>query len=50
LRDVARFVSEKLATIQGVISTATHFMLKVYKDHGLLAAPETKDERLPITP
>ncbi|HZM05437.1 MAG TPA: Lrp/AsnC family transcriptional regulator [Candidatus Saccharimonadales bacterium] len=50
LREVARFVSEKLATIQGVISTATHFMLKVYKDHGLLVAPENNEERLAITP
>jgi DNA-binding Lrp family transcriptional regulator len=50
LREVARFVSEKLATIQGVISTATHFMLKVYKEHGLLAAPENKEERLAVTP
>ena len=31
LREVATFVSEKLATIQGVVSTATHFMLKTYK-------------------
>jgi DNA-binding Lrp family transcriptional regulator len=50
LREVARFVAEKLSTIQGVISTATHFMLKVYKEHGLLAAPENKEERLAITP
>src|SRR5262249_31367794 len=35
LREVATFVSEKLATIQGVISTATHFMLKPYKDQGI---------------
>src|SRR5581483_490935 len=36
LREVARFVSEKLATVQGVISTATHFMLKPYKEQGML--------------
>ena len=36
LREVATFVSEKLATIQGVVSTATHFMLKVYKEQGML--------------
>src|ERR1039458_9954536 len=48
LREVARFVAEKLATIQGVISTATHFMLKVYKEHGLLAHEEGKEERLAV--
>ena len=50
LREVARFVSEKLATIQGVISTATHFMLKVYKDHGILVSEDGKDERLAVSP
>ncbi|MGP8200326.1 MAG: Lrp/AsnC family transcriptional regulator [Limisphaerales bacterium] len=50
LREVARFVSEKLATIQGVISTATHFMLKVYKDHGILVSEDGKEERLAVAP
>ena len=50
LREVAAFVSEKLATIQGVISTATHFMLKVYKEQGLLARAEANEERLPVSP
>ena len=50
LREVARFVAEKLATIQGVISTATHFMLKVYKDHGILVSEEGKEERLAVAP
>jgi DNA-binding Lrp family transcriptional regulator len=50
LRDVATFVSEKLATIQGVISTATHFMLKPYKQHGILMRMEAKEERLAVTP
>ena len=50
LREVAAFVSEKLATIQGVISTATHFMLKVYKEQGLLARPEATEERLAVSP
>jgi DNA-binding Lrp family transcriptional regulator len=50
LREVARFVSEKLATIQGVISTATHFMLKVYKDHGMLVSEDGHEERLAVTP
>jgi DNA-binding Lrp family transcriptional regulator len=50
LREVATFVSEKLATIHGVVSTATHFMLKVYKDHGLLIHTESNEERLAVTP
>ena len=50
LRDVAKFVAEKLATIQGVISTATHFMLKVYKDHGMLVNEDTNEERLAVAP
>ena len=50
LREVASFVSEKLATIQGVLSTATHFMLKPYKEQGMLMAREQNEERLSITP
>ena len=50
LRDVASFVSEKLATIQGVISTATHFMLKPYKEQGVLMVHERNEERLAVTP
>lgn len=50
LRQVAEFVSEKLATIQGVLSTATHFMLKPYKEFGVLTTQETTDERLAVTP
>src|SRR5204863_6177448 len=46
LREVATFVSEKLATIQGVISTATHFMLKPYKVQGVLMKGEVNEERL----
>ena len=50
LREVATFVSEKLATIQGVISTATHFMLKPYKEQGVLMTHERNEERLAVTP
>lgn len=50
LREVASFVSEKLATIQGVLSTATHFMLKPYKEQGVLMTREQNEERLPVTP
>jgi DNA-binding Lrp family transcriptional regulator len=50
LREVATFVSQKLATIQGVLSTATHFMLKPYKQQGVLMKREVNEERLAITP
>lgn len=50
LKELAMFVSEKLATIQGVISTATHFMLKPYKEQGVLMKPERTEERLAVTP
>jgi len=50
LREVATFVSEKLATVQGVISTATHFMLKTYKEQGVLMSGERNEERLAISP
>jgi len=50
LREVASFVSEKLATIHGVVSTATHFMLKPYKEHGVLMSSDQQDHRLSITP
>lgn len=50
LKEVAFFVSEKLATIKGVVSTATHFMLKTYKDHGVLMARPEETERLKVSP
>jgi DNA-binding Lrp family transcriptional regulator len=50
LREVASFVSEKLSTIDGVLSTATHFMLKTYKDQGVLMESDQQDERLKVSP
>ena len=50
LKEVAFFVSEKLATIAGIISTGTHFMLKTYKNNGVLMEAEKTDERLKISP
>lgn len=50
LKKVASFVSEKLATIEGVLSTATHFMLKTYKQQGVLMHGEKNEERLAVTP
>ena len=46
LQDVAEFVSSELSTIEGVLSTATHFMLKTYKASGEYAFEE--DKRLPV--
>jgi DNA-binding Lrp family transcriptional regulator len=50
LKGVARFVSEKLSMLDGVISVETHFMLKVYKDKGILAEEEVVSERLQVSP
>src|SRR5687767_15380632 len=50
LREVATFVSEKLATVQGVISTATHFTLKPYKIDGILMSRPPAEERLAVSP
>jgi DNA-binding Lrp family transcriptional regulator len=50
LREVAAFVSEKLSTLQGVLSTATHFVLRAYKEQGVLMKRETTDERLAVAP
>ncbi len=50
MRSVALFVSEKLATLDAIRSTATHFVLKKYKDHGTIMTPQEKNERISITP
>ena len=50
LKSVSSFVNEKLATIEGVLSTATHFILKKYKDYGTIFGKKTKDERMLVTP
>ena len=50
LREVASFVSEKLAPIQGVTATATSFMLKSYKLNGVMLEPPEDMERLAISP
>lgn len=44
-KEVAFFVAEKLAPIDGVISTATHFVLKKYKDNGTVFEPDEGDNR-----
>jgi DNA-binding Lrp family transcriptional regulator len=50
LMDVASFVSNKLSTIDGILSTTTHFMLKKYKYDGVIIEDEESDHRLVVTP
>lgn len=50
LNQVASFVSSKLATLERVESTATHFMLKTYKEQGVLMAQAVHEERMAVTP
>lgn len=50
LKEVSQFVSDKLSTLESVLSTATHFILKKYKDHGTILAKKSEDERMKITP
>ena len=51
LQKVAAFVSEKLSTLEGVLSTATHFMLRSYKEHGFLLGGKVEEtERLKVAP
>lgn len=50
LREVAAFVSEKLSTIGGILSTATYFILKTYKEKGVLMHTRDDHERLAVSP
>ncbi len=50
MREVATFVSGHLAPMEYVLSTATHFVLKKYKDHGTILNGESNDERMIMTP
>lgn len=50
LKEVSNFVSDKLSTLETVISTATHFILKKYKDHGTVLDRKQSDERMQVTP
>ena len=45
MRDVALFVAEKLATMEGVTATATHFVLQTYKDNDVVYEQDTTDKR-----
>ena len=50
LQEVASFVSARLAPLDGVLSTSTHFMLKTYKENDVMMEVEEHDERLQVTP
>ena len=50
LKEIAGFVSDKLSTLDSVLSTATKIKKKKYKDHGTILNKESKDEREVITP
>ncbi len=49
LKSISSFVSEKLSTLDGVLSTATHFILKKYKDHGTILH-KVEDTREKVSP
>jgi len=51
IKDIAYFVSDKLSPLESIISTATHFVLKKYKDHGVILEKDVvKDERMIVSP
>lgn len=50
LKEVSAFVSDKLSTLDTVLSTATHFILKKYKDHGTILMKKREDTREKVTP
>lgn len=50
MQEVALFVGQKLAPLESVLSTATHFVMKKYKDHGIVFGEVKKDERMIISP
>ncbi|MBR1439771.1 MAG: Lrp/AsnC family transcriptional regulator [Lachnospiraceae bacterium] len=50
LKEVSYFVSDKLSTLETVISTSTHFILKKYKDHGTILDKGYEDTREKVSP
>lgn len=50
MKEVALFVANKLAPLEAVLSTSTHFVLKKFKDHGTVLEVTEKEERIAITP
>ena len=50
LKEISMFVSQKLSTLDSILSTTTHFILKKYKDHGTILTQKYEDERMIMTP
>lgn len=50
LHEVSRFVSDKLSTLDSVLSTTTHFIMKKYKHDGTIFGDEDKDRRIVVSP
>ena len=50
MKEIAQFVTSKLSTLDEVLNTATHFVLKKYKDYGVTMMEEHKDESMLVTP
>ncbi len=50
LKEIAAFVSDKLATLDSILSTSTHFILKKYKDHGTILGKKYEDQREKVMP
>ena len=50
VKEISMFVSQCLSTLDGVLSTTTHFVLKTYKEKGIIIADEEKDERSMVCP
>ena len=50
MKEISMFTSSKLAPLESVVSTVTHFVLKKYKDHGTVLEAKKVDERQAVTP
>lgn len=50
LKEVSMFVTTRLATLEDVSGTATHFILKKYKDHGMILMEKEESDRMKVTP
>lgn len=50
MKAVAQFVTSRLSPMDAILSTATHFVLKKYKDHGTVLIEKSSDERMLVTP
>ena len=50
MKQISKFVFEKLAVLEGVASTVTHFIMRKYKEQGVILTSKEKDERLVVTP